>query len=228
MNWVLILVLIILIAAMIEGYAKGFLRIAFSLVSFIVIIVLVGALTPQVTSYLKDNTGFYQKIQENCQKRIETKLQEQSEEPEDEAQVMEISGIKIPSSISKNLLKGMAESKYGGETLVEKTANGVADMILQGIAYFITLIFAILIMKIIGGVLDIISKIPVLKGINRVLGLLTGFVKGLLIIWLAALLLTIFCTNAEGQNIVALIYQNPFLTYLYEHNGITFVIGYIL
>ncbi len=63
MNWMLILVVIIFLIALIWGWSRGFLRMLFSLVSLIVLIWLIQWVTPYISTFLKNYTGLYDRIE---------------------------------------------------------------------------------------------------------------------------------------------------------------------
>ncbi len=71
-NIMLYIIGIILILSMAEGYKKGFLRIAFSLASWLIAIVLVITINPYVTGALERYTG----IDETIEARVEDYLRE--------------------------------------------------------------------------------------------------------------------------------------------------------
>ena len=56
MNWVLLLVLLILGYNIIRGYRKGFLRIVYSLVSWVIVLTFVTVTTPYINTYLMEYT----------------------------------------------------------------------------------------------------------------------------------------------------------------------------
>ena len=56
MNWLLVVVLAVLALCIMNGYHKGFLRMVYSLVSWIVVLVFVTWATPYINSYIKENT----------------------------------------------------------------------------------------------------------------------------------------------------------------------------
>ena len=63
MNWVLMLVLLVLVCCAIYGYTKGFLRIVFSLVAWVIVLVFVSWATPHVSQWIQENTTIYKKIE---------------------------------------------------------------------------------------------------------------------------------------------------------------------
>lgn len=67
-------------------------------------------------------------------------------------------------------------------------------------------------------VLDLVVKLPVLKGINRFLGMLAGSIKGFLIVWVVFYLIHIMATTDLGTRLVTYIGENEFLAFLYQHN----------
>ncbi len=66
MNWMLIIVVIIFIWAIFRGWRRGLLRLLFSLVSIIVLIWLFSALNPYISTFLKERTGLYDRIENWC------------------------------------------------------------------------------------------------------------------------------------------------------------------
>lgn len=62
MNWVLMLVLLVLVCCAIYGYTKGFLRIVFSLVAWVIVLVFVSWSTPACQPV---DTGEYNHLRKN-------------------------------------------------------------------------------------------------------------------------------------------------------------------
>ena len=52
MNWLLVIILIIILLLMIHGWRKGMLRILFSIVAIVVLIVLVAFATPHISGFI--------------------------------------------------------------------------------------------------------------------------------------------------------------------------------
>ena len=59
MNWLLVIILIIILLLMIHGWRKGMLRILFSIVAIVVLIVLVAFATPHISGFIK---GTYRSV----------------------------------------------------------------------------------------------------------------------------------------------------------------------
>ena len=80
MNWVLMLVLLVLVCCAIYGYTKGFLRIVFSLVAWVIVLVFVSWATPHVSQWIQENTTIYEKIEAACEESVRRAAQGKMED----------------------------------------------------------------------------------------------------------------------------------------------------
>lgn len=228
MNWVLILVIAILAGYTLAGYAKGFLKIVYSLVSWIVILVVVIVGTPYIEDYLKTNTGIYDKVVEYCETAIREQVQKEIEESSgdvsgslSESELFAAIADKLPADLLENI-KTQTSEMTG--TLIEnhgiynKTAVASADLLIKGISTFAAIIAGAIASALISAVLGFIAHLPLIGFANKILGLGAGAANGLLIVWIAFYLVAILCTTKLGSAIVEQIYLSPFLTYIYENN----------
>lgn len=232
MNWILIIVLAVLALSAFVGYHKGMLRIIYSLVSWIVVLAFVSWATPQINLYLLENTVIYDRIEEYCEGTIRESSSEQVEMTQqevEEALVEELGsedllanlGVSVPDSVMDGILEKTADAT---ETFLDESgiyaavAEGLATFILEGIAFLVALVLAWLVVHIISQLLGIVSKIPVIKGLNRTLGFFVGVIYGFLIVWLGFYIIALGSASEMGQVVVSYIYENPFLTFLYENN----------
>ena len=94
MNWLLVGVLFTLAFCTIKGYQKGFIRVAFSLVSFFLVIAFVTWAEPYISDYLENNTGIYTAIQEKCEEQLKKSVENgaNAEEKEQASQDVENTG----------------------------------------------------------------------------------------------------------------------------------------
>ena len=103
-------------------------------------------------------------------------------------------------------------------------AREIAVFVTQGIAFLAALVIAWLMISIISHLLGIVSRIPVLKGINRFLGLFAGGVYGLLMVWVAFAVIAVCGAGSVGQTAGALIRESRLLAFLYDNNPILFLL----
>lgn len=231
MNWLLVVVLAVIALCIMNGYHKGFLRMVYSLVSWIVVLVFVTWATPYINSYIKENTGIYQEIEKNCEERMRESAKGKTEEQIQENASLADLGLSLPDSVTEKILSGTTQA--AGELvessgIYEAVAGGVADFIVEGISFFIAMIAASVLMHIISQLLGTVSRIPILRGANRTLGLFAGAIYGLALVWIAFYIIALCGTSEAGKDLIALIYESRLLTYLYENNAVLTLIMYFL
>lgn len=216
MNWLLIIVLAILLFCAIRGWRRGFLRILYSLVSIILLMGLMAYATPHISNFVKENTGIYTSIEERCTEAIQERAEAGIESAAGES---DVAGISLPDKVSSYIM-GTGEGVLENSGVYDVIGSKAADWLLGGIAFFLALILSLIIVNAIGKILDIANKIPIIKGINRTLGIFAGFLQGFIIIWLAFLFLALIAGTSVGELCINFIDENFFLKYLYYHNAL--------
>ena len=63
--------------------------------------------------------------------------------------------------------------------------------------------------------LGLIAKLPILSGLNRLFGTIAG---GTVIVWVGFAVISCLRIPIDGEPLVALITENKFLNFLYQHN----------
>lgn len=74
------------------------------------------------------------------------------------------------------------------------------------------------------GMLQLLTKLPVVHGINKLLGLLLGIAEGFLAVWLILYLIQVNGGSFFGLDAAASLQENTFLNFLYVHN----LIGHLM
>ncbi len=77
MNWLLIIIVLLLALCVVNGYRKGFLRMMYSMVSWVIMFALVTWATPYINTFLRNNTSIYQTIATYCEQQIREKTEKQ-------------------------------------------------------------------------------------------------------------------------------------------------------
>ena len=170
MNWLLIIIVLLLALCVVNGYRKGFLRMMYSMVSWVIMFALVTWATPYINTFLRNNTSIYQTIATYCEQQIREKTEKQIDqetaavtgEVADETQPaagqqaggveqnngqpadLTKLGVKLPDSVMNNISEKTAD--LAGEALdasgiYAKVSAGMADFILNGISFFIAFVF---------------------------------------------------------------------------------------
>jgi len=245
MNWVLVGVIVVLGLNAYFGLKKGMVRIILSLAAMIATILITMALTPIASSFIKDNTNWYTNIKNATYQTMQrnntvddafqemgktqdiTKITDinQSSTSMQNVSSQVIDKLKVPESLKNQIQSKINIEKYVGQgitTVEDMVANALAEQV--SLIIFNILVFAgifivvYIIMQVIIRVVDIVSRLPVLKQINKTGGLVLGLAKGLIVVWVFFIAITIFCDTEFAHTVFAYVNDNSFLAFLYNNN----------
>lgn len=225
MNALLIVVGIILLLSVIIGYKRGLVKIIASLLATLVCIVLVFLISPSVSKWIQDSTPLKDTVKNKC---IELMLPNDTTgedtlqtEISREQQISMIEGADIPDVIRKMLLENNNSEVYtalGVQTFGEYIGAYVAKVIADILAFLITFIAVFIIVRIALGMLNIVDKIPLVGGANRLVGGILGAGIGILIVWILFIVITLLYNTSFGVACMKGISESEILTKLYDSN----------
>lgn len=219
---VLILVILFLAFFVFRGFRKGFLKVALTTFSFVIVIILATALAKPVSNLLA-RTSFGESVESSVESMVDEKFAGAAEEEgltsEEESALLDT--LPLPSFIQDTILNSGTAEEYtdlGVTSFKEYTTAKVTQIILSAISYVIVMIAAYIIIRLILKFAGFINKIPVLGGLNKFLGALLGLFEGLLIIWAIGLLIIALSSTSFGIKAIEIIQGSTFLNFLFENN----------
>lgn len=232
-NFVLILVIVIFAACFYAGSRRGLVRTVFGLFSSIVVLLAGTVISPIISNQLRNNEKFFNAISSRIEKSIENygKKEEKSKEAIDNKLYLPSNLLiseKAVDEIVTDILKNEHIKKAKED--IQKEVNHRVAIYLTGIVInsgtFILVYFILSAgLLVLGSVLNIISKLPVLNELNRMGGGIAGIFQGLVIVWLIFTLMMVFIGKPFVQEGMRQIEENVFLKLLYESNVIAKIIG---
>jgi hypothetical protein len=77
------------------------------------------------------------------------------------------------------------------------------------------------ILAVVGGLFGLPGKIPGVDKVNMIAGGISGGFIALAVVWIVFAVFTSLSASSFGQKMLALIAENPLLTFIYNHNFIT-------
>lgn len=223
MNWVGIAALAILFGSVLLGWYRGFLKTILAMVQLIATIILVMLLSPIVKNILIENTGLYHQTKSSIISAIEEKLPELPEGAElpPEMQNTLIENSSIPT-LFQGLLKenNRAEvyEELGAATFLEYVGSYMADLIVGAVSFLIVFVVIRIAFQIRVLAFDLLGRLPVLGGINRLAGAAVGALRGLIILWILCLLATVFPDTRVGQDVLFAAGSSGILSWVYNNN----------
>ena len=218
MNWLLIIVLFFLAWNIVAGYQKGFLRVVYYLVEWVLIMAFVTWATPYVSDFLIKNTPIQSTIETRCADWLQSYVQ--NNPTDNPAQEVQVGGLNLPSVIIEKLSDGnqVADQLLEQTGVYDTVAKNLSTMAMRGIVYAVIMVIAMILFWWVGKMLKLVDYIPVLSGVNNLLGLFAGALRVLFLVWLFMAAVAIFRTTAFGNTMIPYIYEAKILTWLYDNN----------
>ena len=212
MGIVLDLVIVsILVLNIIIGYKKGLMNVLINICAFLIAIVASLILYKPISMIIINNTSIDDAIREEI---INNTFKNNEEQIEETSLVEQY----ITSKIEEQTIEAKKQA-------IEVVANSIsikAIEILTGIILFIAIRIIIIILKLLT---NIINKIPIIEQFNEIGGVIYGFIKAIIIIYI---LLTIlfFVVSIKEDGLIKNAIDNSYITkYLFENN---IIINYCL
>lgn len=229
-TWLGIVVLAILILCVWRGYRRGFIK---EIVSFFFVFLslsLAWALNPYINEFLVQKTPIYNTIQETCTNFVQSQGEEKAEYETDSTGDL-IDGLKLPDLLRKNLEENNNAETYAAlsvDTMTEYVSGYLARTVINGLSYVLAYILSTIMIRLIVYVLNLIAGLPVLKTANKLTGGAVGFLKGIVFIWIAFLVLTVLCSTEIGKTAFELIEKDTLLSTLYQYDPLVRIFSKIL
>ena len=214
-NWLSVGAGVFLIGMVLYGHYRGFLKQCVSLGALVLTIVIVKIATPYMTGFIKDNPS----IRQGAADAILSIAGWEEPSVEDtglpSAQRMSIERLNLPQSVKDVLLENNNSEIYkilGVDQFAEYVSMYLADMLINAIA----------------SILLFIARLPILYGLNHIAGALLGFAQGLVLLWVAGFVLSLFSATPVGKMLEEQVYASTWLTFLYRYNLINLILGGIV
>lgn len=250
MNWVLITIGLIFFVCFIVGIYRGAVRIAVSLVTALLTLVIVTFATPYVSDMIVELTPMDEVIEEKvstaivnaAQAKMADVMEENGISENDVKDIKKVEGedgteLKIPRELQQeaireadlpDVFKSMLQvnnndviyEELGVESFSEYVGNFLAKLVVNIVAFLCTFLIVTIILRAIVFALDIVTGLPGLGVINHLAGGLVGIAIALIIVWILFMIVTLLYTTLIGKDIYTAIQAEPILKMLYECNPI--------
>lgn len=214
MNILTIIILAVFAICVFSGFKKGFLKTAFSLVSWVLVLILCNFATPIVTDMLVQNT----EVEVIVQTTVETKVMEAVEQAVQNSDVSELEAA-LPAEL-KDLLLGEHESI--NELLLDSSkpidVTPVVNGIIGILGFVVTVIVLRIAMVIVELALGVVAKLPLIGPADKLLGIACGGVKGLIWCWVILAVVSVLALTGVNTEFAGYIAQSELLTWLQDNN----------
>lgn len=217
MNIMLLIIVIILAVNTLIGLKVGFIKTVFSLFSMLLAITLTTWISPLVNDFMRGNDKIYNTITS----KVDQFLSMEEEEVKSNEEIETIEGLRLPQSLKDSLIENNNKEIYKAlaiDNFKDYINNYLAGVIINALSFVITFVVIMAFLWALCIALDLISKLPLLNGVNKTAGLLAGLLHGLVIVWVFFLIITVFGGTKIGQQALEMIGDSEILSFIYNNN----------
>ena len=209
-TWLGLAVLVLLALSMVDGYQKGFVKEVVSAFLVLISVVMVWLINPYVNQFIRENTAVYEKIQTSSESFVSSLV--------DGRGIMDEEGQEL-------LQKGIAENntasvyqQLAANTFAEYISGYLANVAVNCLSFLVSYILSSILIHVLAYALDLLTKLPVICGVNKLAGAAIGGGKCIIFVWVGMLVLTVLCNTEIGQKGLGLIREDTVLNFLYGKN----------
>ncbi len=217
MNWLVAAVIVILGGCALYGRNRGFIKTVFTLFSTIIALSLTMWVSPMISKEVQKNDKIMSFVTENISKVVKTK--EKNKKVSE--QINYIDKMSLPKAMKNTLIENNNTEMYTAmavKSFQDYISASIARVVVNAAVFLIVMLIVFISMAILCEALNIISKLPLLNGLNKTAGLFAGLLQGIVIIWIGCIVLTVFSGTKLGQTMFAMINENLFLSIIYNNN----------
>lgn len=224
MNWVDIVVILILAICIVGSYKLGFVKAFINFFSTIISLILSYKLYPLSAKFIRDS-AWYESMKKSIAATL--KLQDKANDLTLSAQTSLINSLNLPDFIKSSLIENNNAEVYNvlDVSHIEEYISGyIANICVNIVALIATFVLVSVLLAVITMLLDLASKLPGLKTINKTAGGLLGIAKGVLVIWILCIIVTFFYAKPSFQPLFLAINHSTIAKAFYENNWIMFMV----
>ncbi len=202
-----IIVVALIALSVFLGYKKGFIELSVKLLAFLIALVITLILYKPISNLIINNT----QIDENIQNTILDKVNGNSTETENENSKTQENNTN-ESDIVENVANEMK-----AEILPQAARDLSINIINAGIIIILYILIRIA-LKFVTVIANLVAKLPIIKQINKLGGVIYGLLRGLLLIYVILLIIS-FVGKVNPENEIHKQIEETNLTKaMYEHN----------
>lgn len=195
MNFIIDLCILIIIAlSTFIGFKKGFIKVAFRLISFILALIIALVLYKPVSNFINNYTPIPNKIESKIESRISSSNKEETNN-------LVANYYKNIRNISTNVI-----------------AKNITNSIINISSILIVFLLSRLILMFLRISTDLIAKLPLIKQFNHIGGFVYGLLAGFFIIYLIFTIITLLAPIIDLNNIIKLINSSIIANIMYNNN----------
>jgi len=207
----------VILIFMIFAGRRGLIKSLYGLFSFFLAIFLVNLLYPVIASFLRQ-AEFLQNWAQNA-----LSIAPDADYASKSGENLFISSLGLPEFVKFFLIENNNPDTYGllsATGLGDYISSFLSNMFVNIIAMLLSFIVIYAGLKLVGKLLDVVARLPVISAFNRLGGLVIGFLQGVLALWIIFTVVTLFLSRPYFAEFLRFVEISEMAAVLYENNFI--------
>ena len=226
-NFFEILVFLLLVLLIAYGYKNGLLKLSITMLALLSSVIVLNVVNPYLRNQLQENTKINQFVLTTIYSKIGlADMHDDSSNKEGRNNASD--KLNVPTKV-KDVLKRdddrVIYEKLGVYTFSDYIASYVTQMTVNAMSFMGSFILVWLVLGILFKGNKLLSKLPILGGMNQIFGAIAGLTIGLIIYWVVCIFIIAFSTTKLGSSLSAMVESSPFLVFLSRINPIATFLG---
>ncbi len=226
--YVLAAAALIVIVFGILGSVRGFVKMVYSFASLFLTFFLVWQIYPHVDMLIRTNTGIHETVREKSIRYISDELEKQIGRPGSDApsnaheageELLNNSWLSIIRDYS-----GEAKDQPGAAenlavaVVAERIGTLLAHFIIKLVAFAVAFALISIALHIIGRMLEIVTRLPVIHTLNKTAGAFLGVLEGVVVVWILMIIAIVFFNTTFGAAVLRAVNENSIFAAIYRVN----------
>ena len=223
MNALDIGVLVVLAVFAYIGYRNGLMHTVFRLGSYFIALVLAVSLYPTVSRFIRESF-VYESIRGWIGQSVSFRdaFSQYAPAPGVDEAVRSnniINALPVPQALRDGLLDYNTPDMFEllrVNTVEDFVTSFFAGIIINILSLLLVFVLVLVMLRLISRTLGIVDKLPVIRSVNRVGGLVAGALIGVIIAWLGLTILTVFFTASQSEALYGVVQGSAILRWLLD------------
>lgn len=229
MNWMDAVVGVMILVEVYRCFKEGMVKTVIHLAGLLVAVIFAKLNYEALASYLSKQYEFFAKLQPNIYEALTKNFDSGAQVNTALQNGTFSSSLNLPKILSlapesqkAQLTDTMNQAVFG------ELSQRIADMMLYGMSFIMIVVAVMVGIMILTLVIDQFMGLPVLKEVNKLGGIVVGFLKGALNVFVLMTLITFFMPLLKLTWLVDAIQGSTIAIYFYNNNLLLYLIYYLL
>ncbi len=204
-----LIILGVIIAGALIGRWRGLASALLNVFSFVLAIIISLFLYVPVENALINNTQIDETIENTIYSRVEVSFTNKNQDKEDS---------KLPTYLQKYIDDATQSAENTTNEAMQKASKEITKKVMDVIAFIIVFVGIRLILIVLKFATKILTKLPVLKQIDHIGGLVCGLFESIMIVYLAFAIISIVSPTIKNENMLKQIDSSLIGSKMYNNN----------